>query len=369
MGMVPLTAFSRYEYIDSITFLENSYQTLRTNGGLIPNDRFLADLLLEFRGRLTMPGATGPTAVQADAQAGIIERVTIEGYHRQRRQQEKFIDLRGSDLELQQRIYAPGVYVKTPTTLSVTASATNDIVCQILVPFTPLRMPVGVQSGYLLDAPNYESLKMTIQWGDYKSVVVAGTTPPTWSAYGSASGSPELRVSGGFAIHPTRFANFVPGRIFRYFQEITGTIPTTTATGVRIWDVPRGFDIRGLFFRSGIKSTVATAGNNAFASHSDFLNDIRINLGLGKYIRRYMNGDAVYSDLVSSYNLQARLPGINPIDFAQYGSPGEVLNTRGLISGPNGNVDLYLQADVAGAANQAIVAQLEEWRYRPIQAR
>jgi len=367
--MVPLTAFSRVEYIDSITFAENTYATLRTNGGLIPNDRFLSTILLEFRGRLTMPGATGPSGLQADGHAGIIERVTIEGYHRQRRQQEKFIDLRGSDLELLQRVYAPGVYIKTPTTISVTAAATNDIVCQILVPFVPMRMPVGVQAGYLLDAPNYESLKMTLQFGDFKSVVIPGATAATWSAYGSTTGSPEVRVYGGFAIHQTRFSNFVPGRIFRYFQEISGSIPTTTATGVRVWDIPRGFDIRGVFLKSGVKSTVATAGNNAFTSLTDYMTEIRINMGLNKYIRRYVNGDAIYADLVSSYNLTSRITGVNPIDFCQYGAPGEVLNTRGLISGPNGNVDLYLQSDVAGAANQSLVASLEEWRYRPITAR
>lgn len=367
--MVPITAFSRVEYIDSITFSQNSVQTLRTNGGNLPNDRFLSHLLLEFRGRLTMPGATGPTAVQADAHAAIIERVQVEGYHRIRRQQEKFIDLRGADLELMQRVYSPGAMIKTPTTISVTASATNDMVVQIMVPFTPQRMPVSVQSGYLLDAPNYESLKLTIQWGDFKSVVVPGTTDATWSAFGSASGSPELRVYGGFAIHPARFASFIPGRIFRYFQEVSGSPMTTTATGNRFYDIPRGFDIRSILLKTGTKATNTTAGNNSFATLTDFLTDIRVNMGLGKYIRRYLDGNAVYADLAGSYNLGGRITGYNPIDFAQYGVPGEVLNTRGLISGPNGNVDLYLSADVTGASNQAALVNLEEWRYRPVQVK
>lgn len=367
--MLPLTAFNRMEYIDSISFTENSTQTLRTNGGLIPNDRFMSGLTLEFRGRLTMPAATGPSAVQASAHAGIIERVTIEGYHRIRRQQEKILDLRGTDLELMQRFYSPGNLVKTPTTIDVTANATNDMVVQIAVPFTPQRMPVSVQSAYLLDAPNYESLKLTVQWGDFRSVVVPGATAATWSAFGSAGGSPELRVYGGFAIHPARFAGFVPGRIFRYFQEITGSPVTTTATGTRLWDIPRGFDIRGLFLKTGVKATNTTAGNNSYASHTDFLTDMRINMGLGKYIRRFLDGNAVYADIAQAYNLPARVTGVNPIDFAQYGAPGEVLNTRGLISGPNGNVDLYLSADVAGNANQALTAVLEEWRYRPVQSR
>lgn len=366
--MIPLTTFSRVEYIDAIPFTENTVQTLRTNGGLLPNDRFMNGIVLEFRGRLTMPAATGPSAVQGDAHAAIIERVTVEGFHRVRRQQEKFIDLRGSELELDQRVYCPGTLVKTPTTISVTASATNDIVLQILVPFVPLRFGASIQASYLLDAPNYESLKLSVQIGDYKSVVVPGTTAATWSAYGATTGNPEIRVYGQYAIHKTRFANFVPGRIFRYFQEITGSIPTTSATGVRVWDIPRGFDIRKVLLKTGTKATNVTAGNNSFATLTEFLGDVRVNMGLGKYIRRYLDSNAMYLDIAQSYNLSGKITGVANIDFAQYGVPGEVLNTRQLISGPNGNVDLYLQADVTGAANQAIVASLEEWRYRPIVA-
>lgn len=365
--MLPLTAFSRMELIDTITFSTNSTQTLRTNGGLLPNDRFLNGLMLEFRGRLTMPASTGPSAVQASAHAGVIERVTVEGYHRIRRQQEKFIDLRGDDLELLQRVYCPGSLIKTPTTISVTANATNDMVVQLLVPFTPLRLPASVQTGFLLDAPNYESLKLTVQWGDYKSVVVPGTTAATWSAYGSASGDPTLRVYGQFAIQRTRFANFIPGRVFRYFQEITGSPVTTTSTGYRLFDVPRGYDIRAVTLKAGVKATDTTSGNNAFASLSDsILNDLRFNIGLGKYVRKYQDGNALHADLAQSYNLSSRITGLYPLDFAQYGHPGEVLNTRGLISGPNGNVDTYISADITGASNQAVVALMEEWRYRPV---
>ena len=362
---VPITAFSRYEHIDSVPFVENSTQSLPTNGGLLPNDRFLAYLILEFRGRLTMPAATGPTALQADSMAAIIERVIVEGFHKTRRQQEKFVDMRGADLELLQRIYSPGVFIKSPT-ISVTANATNDCIFQILVPFTPQRMGVQVQAGYLLDCPNYESLKLTIQWGDYKNVVVPGSTAATWSAYGSASGSPELRVAGGFSIQPARFANFVPGRIFRYFAEVTGSIPTTTNSQTRLYDIPRGFDIRAVTMKTGTKATNTAAGNNTYATLADFASDIRINLGLGKYIRRYKDGNGVYADLVTAYNLQSRITGLNPLDFAQWGQPGEVLNTRPLISGPTGNVDLYVSADVTGASNQSILFAIEEWRYRPM---
>lgn len=367
--MVSMTAFSRMEYIDAIPFAENTSQTLRTNGGIIPNDRFMAGLILEFRGRLTMPAATGPTAVQGDAHAAIIERVTVEGFHRIRRQQEKFIDMRGSDLEQLQKYYNPSPFIKTPTTISVTASATNDMTVQIQIPFTPLRVPVNTAAGYLLDAPNYESLKLTVQYADFRNVVVPGTTAATWSALGSATGTPECRVYGMFALHPNRFAGFVPGRIYRYFQEVTGSPVTTTANEVRLWDIPRGFDVRSIMLKTGTKATNTTAGNNSYATLTDYLTELRVNLGLGKYIRRYLDGGSNYADIASSYNLPGRVTGLNLIDFAQYGNLGEVLNTRPLISGPTGNVELYLQSNVTGAANQSLTAVIEEIRYRPITQR
>lgn len=367
--MIPITTTKRMEYIDSITFSENSQQTLPTNGGLIPNDRFIHSLLLEFRGRLTMPASGGPTAVLGDGHAAIIERVTVEGYHRIRKAQEKIIDLRGADLELASRFYLPTRLTYLPSALSVTASATNDILVQVLVPFTPLRVAPAQAASYLLDAPNYESLKLTVQWADFKNLVVAGSTAPTWSAYASASGLPTLRVYGSFAMQANRFAGLIPGRVFRWFQEVTGSTPTTTATQARILDVPRGYDIRSVLLKTGTKATGTSTGNNAYSALSDFLTDLRFNVGLGKYIRRWMDGYANYADLATQWNLPDRIAGLNLIDFVSNGDLRESLNTRPMISGPSGNVDVYISADVAGSANQAVVAAFEELRYRPVAAR
>lgn len=365
--MLPLTAFSRVEYIDAIPFTANAQATLPSSGGVLPNDRFMNGLILEFRGRLTMPAANGPTALRADGRGAILERVSVEGYHKGRKQQEKIIDLRGADLELLMDFYQPGPFISTPAAGAWTfaGNGTNDIICQVVVPFTPLRLSSAIQAAYLLDAPNYESLKLTVQWGDETSIVVPGAAAPAWTAFGSAAGAPTLRVYGQFAMQANRFSGFVPGRIFRSFQEINGSPMTTTANQTRIWDIPKGFDIRGFLLKSGVKATDATAGINTFLTHTDFLTEIRVNVGLNKYVRRYLDGNAVFADICQSYNVGARGAGQNLIDFVQYGNQNEILNTRPLIAGPNGNVDLYLSADVAGAANQAAVAILEEWRYRP----
>lgn len=363
------TALTRMEFIDNISFAENSSQTLPTNGGLLPNDRFLHSILLEFRGRLTMPASSGPSSVLEDGHGAIFERISVEGYHRIRRQQEKIFDLRGSDAEIWQRYYLPTQLRKLPSSISVSASAANDILVQILIPFTPLRVAPSVQAAYLLDAPNYESLKLTVQFADWKNLVAGGTNAPTWSAFGSSSGNPVVRVYGNFAMQANRFAGFVPGRVFRYFQEVTGSPVTTSANGVRLFDVPRGFDIRAIYLKTGTKSTSTTSGNNAFATFSDFLTDLRFNVGLGKYIRRYLDGNANYADLATAYNLPSRVTGVNFFDFAEFGAISDALNTRPFLAGPTGNVDTYISADVSGASNQAAIFGVEEIRYRPVMQR
>lgn len=364
-----ISTLSRPEFIGTVPFSQNSVQTLGTNGGLLPSDRFYHSLLLEFRGRLTMPASTGPSAVQASAHAGIFERIKVSGYHKGRRQQELFIDVRGADLELLQRFMLPSNLVKTPSSIVVTGSAANDIILQLVVPFTPLRMPPALQGMYLLDAPNYDALKLEIQWGDFKSVVVPGATDATWSAYGSGSGTPQLRVIGQFAQSRNRFAQFVPGRIFRSTHEVTGSKLTTTANQVRLWDIPRGYDIRNILMKTGVKATDTTAGNNAYASYADFLTEIKVNRGLGRYIRYWNDGNAIYADVAQSYNLGGRITGVDLIEFASFGNPQELLDTAPLIAGPSGNVDLYLEADVAGASNRAATFLLEEWRFRPFMQR
>lgn len=360
-----VSTLTRPEFIGTVNFAENSTQTLATNGGQLPSDRFYHSLLLEFRGRLTMPATGMPSAVQASAHAGIIERLRVSGYHKARRQQELFIDARGADLELLQRFYLPSTMIRNPANFTLTASATNDVLFHLVVPFTPLRMPPGLQAMYLLDAPNYDALRLEVQWGDFRNVLVPGATAPTWSAFGSATGTPQLRVLGQFSQSRSRFANFIPGRVFRYFAEISGSLMSTSSTRARVWDIPRGFDIRSILLKSGTRATNTTAGNNSYATYTDFLTEVKVNRGLGRYIRYWPDGNTIHADVAQSYNIAARVAGIDLIDFAPNGNPSELLDTSSLIAGPSGNVDLYLEADIAGAANQAATFLLEEWRFRP----
>jgi len=372
------TATSRQEFIADISLTTpNTVYQLPTNGGLIPNDRYIFALILTFEGRMTNPASNGPTGVLADAPWSLIENITVQGYHRVRAQNEPFINIRGVDLYNLLRCYNPslcycepndstlvkaGIYVPN---LSVAASATNDIRFTLYLPFYPLNLPIGQQLGYLLDAPNYDRLQLSVTFSDQKSVFSGQTTQPTFSAYGSASGSPRLRVEGQFALGGSGVFGYVPGRVWRYFVENTTGDITGTVTNSRQYNVPRGNRIRSVMIKTGTKSTGVTAGNNAYSSYSDTVfTNIKFQRGLNKSIRFYPSFYSIKFETQQSYGSVSAV-GHALIDFAQRGRINEALDTVGLIAGPSGDTDVFIQADVAGGSNMASLFLVEELRNIP----
>jgi hypothetical protein len=367
---VPVVALSRYEAISDITIdAQNAEYTLPTLGGLLPSDRFLWGLRLLFEGRATMPASGNPTGVTADERRAFIENVIVEGYHRLRGAQETFINLRGPELFQLNRIYTGREPVSTPSSLTLTASATNDIRFAIDIPFVPMNVPWRAAMGWLLDAPNYDSLKLRVRVGDVNSIFTGHSSNPTWSAYGSTSGNPRIVVGGIFALAgPAKFRGFVPGRVHRYYYEVTGSDLTTTGTNRRLYNLPRGYWLRSLLVKTGTKATGVTAGNNAYATLSDsILTEVRVMRGLNTVNRYYRSFHDLREDQVgcSSGLIVAAATGYGLIDWVKLGYDGELLDTRGLVAGPTGDVDLFFQADVAGASNQAALFAVEEWRHRP----
>lgn len=373
MPQVPqlgLTALTRHEPIADIVLstLNTEYQ-LPTRGGLIPSDRYLWGLRLMFEGRATMPASGTATGVTADERFGFIENVSTEGYHRLRGAQEQFMNLRGADLRELVRLYTAHVPNSTPAALTLTANATNDIRFIVDVPFVPLALPWRAQMGWLLDAPNYDSLTLKVKYGDTLSVFTGQTTQPAMTAFGLTTGSPQIRVSGIFCLAGAgKFAGYVPGRVHRYYQEVTGSDMTTTATEKRLYNLPRGFWIRSLLIKTGTKQVV-TAGNNAYATLIDtILTELKVMRGTNTINRHYRSAHDLREDSVgiSSSLSQISAAGYGLIDWVKLGADFELLDTRGLVAGPTGDVEVFLQANVAGAANQAALFAVEEWRHRPV---
>lgn len=370
MKPFPLSSLRRFEHIANIDYSANSVQNLPTQGGQLQDPRWLWGLHLTFQGRATMPASGGPTGgTEADQYYGIaqiLERITVEGFHRSRQRNEKFYDLRGADALFLSDLFTLRAMPKEPTTWSYTGSATNDFRIHILVPFVPLGTLPSEQTNYLLDGPNYDTLKLTVQFGDAVSAFNSGTAP-TLTAYGSSSGNPQLKVAGYFVLAgPSRFAGRVPGRIFRYGQEVTGSIMTTTATRTRLIDIPRGNFIRSILMKTGVKKTGVTAGNNAYASLSDtILTEINVYRGLNRPVRYYPIQQQIRAENVLNRGY-AGAAGLNYIDFAPHGVLGEAFDARALVSGSSGQTDFYIAADVTGASSQAALFVWEEIQAIPL---
>ena len=370
------TATSRPEFISDISLnATNTQFMLPNNGGLIPNDRFMYGMWLIFEGRATNNVALGATGVRADAPYSLISNVTIQGYHRVRGQSEQFINVRGVDLFNLNRGYWNAVPFTAPSNgwptftpqLSIVGGDTNDIRFALYIPFTPMRIPVNTQMGWLLDAPNYDRLQLQITFADGTALFTGGVAAGnvTWTAFGSNAGSPRVRVIGQFALGGTSVYGYVPARTWRYFQEITGSLMTTTATNVRLYNIPRGNKIRNIMIKTGVKATDATAGIDVYNTVSDdVLLNVLIQRGLNKSIRIYPDQRTIKYDVQQAYGMYTA-DGYQLIDFAQRGRLAEALNTVGLVAGPSGDTDLYVQADVTGVANQAALFLIEELRNIP----
>jgi len=368
MRPVPVSSLSRLEYIGNINYAANSAAQLNTQGGNLPLEKYLFGLVLTVRGRATMPATGGPSALSADGIQALVNGMTVEGYHRPRAQTEKIVDLAGPDAYYLGNLFGEGAVPTLPASWSFSGSATNDFEFHIVLPFVPSRVSPFEQLNYLLDCPNYESLKLTMYWADAASCFGSYTNAPTFSAFGSSSGSPVCEVHGVFALAgASRFAGSIPGRIWRYYNRVTGSLVTTTASGVRLAELPKGHFIRSIALKTGTLNTAVSPGNVAYATLSDFLTELRIMRGLNNAVR-YVRRPSVLRAQFAGTRDQIPATGWTVFDFALTSLLGESFSTRDMVAGPSGTVDFYLQADVTGAANQVLTVIVEEVRQLPVSA-
>jgi len=364
-----VSTINRTEWITDIQLAtQNTQVGLPTNGGLIPNDRFIKKMYLQFEGRITNAASNNPTGQQADGQYALLDTLLVQGLHRGRGQFEQFINMRGPDARELALIYQTRAPFSNLSNLSLGINATNDIRFVIPVDFTPMNCSLAQQVDWLLDAPNYDALKLAINYGDDQSVFTYGIRGvPTFSAFGSVSGTPRIRVHCEFAqAGQSQFAGFVPARLWRYFFEDTSSDITATTTNARMANIPRGYRIRNILNKVGVKSTAVASGNNSYNTLTNTaLQNIKIMRGLNKAVRFYADQFALREDCGEAYSITPDT-GYNLIDFAQHGTWHEALDATGLAAGPAGDTDLYFQADTTGAANQASMFLYEELRGLPI---
>lgn len=361
-----ISTMSRPEWIADIPWTSDAILNLPTQGGLLPNDRFLFALLLQFEGRFTQPASGNATGTQKDGPYSIIDSVIVQGFHRIRGANEQFINCRAADL-YEEVLEKTGRAPLSMGTLSTTASSTSDIRFMIPVIFPPIGIAPAQQIGYLLDAPNYDRLQLSVVAADPASVFTGQSGTIGMSAYGSATGSPRIRVYGIFAqAGASQFAGFVPGRVWRYFHENTSSSLTTTATQVALENVSVGNYIRSMLIKTGVKSTATTAGYNAYNSLSDtVLSNLKLTRGLNKMIAFLADFYGMRESTAEYYKI-ASSTGYGLLDFCPRGSLATLFNTVPLVAGPTGDTSVQIVSDVVGASNQGFVVQYEELRGQPL---
>ena len=355
----PIKAFGRHETIETISIptLASQYG-LTSNGGKLPNDRYMHGVFLEASFRVTTPAANGPTVVNADAPYSFISEVVIEGKHKLRRAQETIVRMRGGAIAEYQRLYTMVAPVSSGT-LGTTANTAYDISFVLYIPFTVIGSRPQDAVNYLLDCPNYENLTLTLRIGDEKNLYTVGSSASTFAGFGG-TGNPTVRVSGLFAMESkSKFGGFVPGFLSRYYVDAISGAVATTANQVRLVNVPRGGRIRAILARTGTPAAV-NSGNFAYLSFSDsILANLRLNLGLNRPIWDFGNMRTLRQHGILSRGI-APATGYGLMEFTQLGNVAESLDLQGAIAGSTGDIDTYLSADVTGSASYGAEFTFEE---------
>lgn len=363
---VPVRALQRKEHLGDILITAfDAVFNMPTQGGLLDNTYFLYGIELEAAFRLTNPGAGNPTGVQADAPFSFFERITIVGNHRIRGVQEPFFDIRGSELHEYNLMWYNKQPFQTPTALNLAPGATNDFRWILKIPFCPENMPWWEKVKFLCDAPNYDSFKLNLTIGSDKSIFTGQTVAPTLGGIGGV-GTASVFVSAYRALGgKNQFSGYVPGRVWRTFQEETVNLVAGGAQ-LRLFNINRGYLITTLLMKTGIKSAAVNPGENVYNSLSNTgLTNIILNRGTGRQIRKWRTYFSLRADGVTGFEtgLDADT-GFAWTSFTPDEYLGEAFNTKQYITGPTGEIDVFLSGDCAalgaGAAELLVTEELRE---------
>jgi len=359
-----LYTLTHFEPIEDIAFTKNAVRMLPTKGGILPcgqGERYIHSLQLEFEGRLAL-GVAAALSEHVDSPYSIIDAVRVRGFHKVRKQQEEVLNLPGSVIRELALEYGGRAPVTTGAiTLTV---ADHDIRFVLPITFPPEDVPLYMQAPHLLDAPHYENLVLEIKFADFKNTHAPDTTTTeTWTAFASAVGDPRVRVSARFAQFGAGGApDFVPAPVWRSYEENTSSDITAGKVGARVKEIDTGHLVRALLIKTGVKFTTPTAGNSVFASLSDtILDNISVNYALDKYLTKFASFYAL-KEAQAYFDRIAPSTGYGRIDWVPQHDTRTAWDTSGLIGAPN----VYLKADVTGAANQAVGVAVEEIRGVPV---
>ncbi len=325
-----------------------------------PLDRFYYGVLLEVAYRLAV-GVAAETSEHAESPQSILENARIFGQHRFRNETTEVVNMRGADCFTK---FGTIYRSRTPLNSGALGLGTGNKDVQIFYPiiFPPQQVPYVQQAGYLLDAPNYEWLEMDLLFGDQTSHFnPGGTSTHTWTAFGSATGAPIVRVHRLVPTLGDERAGLVTGLCRHYYDENISTDLTSGGNKRRLFTIQPGNAFRAFILKTGHKFSAPTLGLNPFDTLSDsILTNLRF-MENRAALREYLNFVASREYLSEQYEITVPT-GFGGFEFAEYGDVRLSYDTaKHLLAQQKGQkIDSFIESDVAGAAGQALVTLIEE---------
>lgn len=314
------------EYEQSLTFSRTAQIATPT---ALRTDRKIKYIMLNFRGRITV-GASGVSFSSGSPILGtplfrLIQLFTLSGVHLVQGSQTPIV-IRG---ETQQELnmlmnfnYSPlwTVGGVRGAALSGTANATNDVEFSLAIPCFPMLSAMLDIAENCINGPDWPgNLYVSLTCGDETTLGVAAGSV-SFSAYGSASGSPSIDV---YTVRPllkvpimNAIVSAIPFRLSITSQP-TGVVSSTGGSPADLADLFVGQkNTTRIAIKTGILQTspALSSGMIAYASLSDAILDAT-QFSLDGRNLRFNKHDLVFQDYTSLTYEHATPVGFRLIDF------------------------------------------------------
>jgi hypothetical protein len=292
----------------------------------------LTRLELALEGQLKVASQTVAGTFFPEAPQSLIRRIRVRGTKVSGGGSITLVDIRGEEAAALCRAYdqyspvgtnasgiaqgyiadAPGSGdVAFPAFPAATANNSYDFRCHYVVPFAPPMALAKDEVEGILDPSIFSQLDLIVTFGDSTYLINGQTATVTLSAFGSASGSPQVVVS--------RFSPLAEGLpIMRYHYTVlskyiqTGLVLGATASNTKIADINVGNRIRSIMLRqyseqAGQVGLAAFSGSGAGASALTRIGD-NSNIGIYRW----------YVKLNGATKFQMRNPDLRELDRRIY---------------------------------------------------
>lgn len=330
--------------------------------------RPLESIMIVLRGRVVV-GTADYTAGVPEAPQTLIERIIIRGQH-DRWGNQILTDVSGATAFAGLKCYGPRGNIALngatligdlssplPSTgINAGAVATYDLEIHYELPAAPWgAWNARMAAPYLWREQNFgNSLLIEITVGDRTSLgTPAGGTTTTWTAFGSAGGSPSVEIYGNYSMLGPMQGVGENGIVLRSELQVTPAL-TGVSPAVQLGAQLRKAVTTNLLLKSGIVLTGTSSGVNVYASLSD--------VQLGR--TRIMAAQKPLKDLRSNYatkayyatKFQSYAPqGYMPFSWIEGGSIFGALQGQDMLAG----AQLSIETDVltADANNRQTIVQ------------